>query len=119
MFLPKLAIDILIKCIVPLCTVVNDISKKIPIAFDWDDGNINKNWLKHKVLQEECEQVLVNSPRIFEDFKHSIDEKRMTAYGETDAGRRLTVVFTIRQLLIRVISARDQNSKEKKKYETE
>ena len=99
--------------------MTNDISKKIPTAFDWDEGNINKNWLKHNVLQEECEQVVVNGPRIFEDFKHSVTEKRLTAYGETDAGRRLTVVFTIRHLQIRVISARDQNSKEKRKYETE
>ncbi|MCP5063929.1 MAG: BrnT family toxin, partial [Ignavibacteriae bacterium] len=26
-------------------------------GFQWDKGNIEKNWLKHKVLNNECEQV--------------------------------------------------------------
>lgn len=69
------------------------------------------------VSQDECEQVFVNKPRIFEDTKHSDKEERMTAYGESDNHRKLTVVFTYRQLFIRVISARDQNKKERIKYE--
>ena len=89
-----------------------------PIAFEWDGGNIAKNWEKHQVSQDECEQVFVNNPKIFEDTKHSDTEKRMTAYGKTDRGRNLTIVFTYRKLFIRVISARDQNKKEKIKYET-
>jgi len=88
-----------------------------PISFEWDSGNIIKNWDKHRVSQDECEQVFVNNPRIFEDIKHSNQEKRMTAYGESDNHRKLTIVFTYRQLFIRVISARDQNKKERTKYE--
>ena len=89
-----------------------------PISFEWDDGNQLKNWIKHQVSQEECEQVFINIPKIFEDTKHSDYEKRMTAYGKTDKGRCLTIVFTFRNLFIRVISARGQNKKEKLKYET-
>jgi uncharacterized DUF497 family protein len=38
------------------------------------------------------------------------------ALGQTDAGRSLFVVFTIRDTLIRVISARDMNRKEREVY---
>ncbi|MCX6726852.1 MAG: BrnT family toxin [Candidatus Shapirobacteria bacterium] len=88
-----------------------------PIAFDWNEGNNLKNWEKHRVTQDECEQVFVNKPKMFEDIEHSEKEERMTAYGETNNHRKLTIVFTYRQLLIRVISARDQNKKERIKYE--
>ena len=44
-------------------------------------------------------------------------EPRYFALGQTDESRRLLVVFTIRELLIRVISARDMNKNERKEYE--
>jgi uncharacterized DUF497 family protein len=54
---------------------------------------------------------------VLEDPKHSLAEKRWAAFGKTDSGRLLVVVFTQRGSLIRVISARDMNSKERKFYE--
>ena len=32
------------------------------LGFDWDSANINKNWLKHKVSNLECEQIFLNEP---------------------------------------------------------
>ena len=52
-----------------------------------------------------------------DDPKHSNAEKCWAAFGRTDAGRLLTVIFTKRGSLIRVISARDMNRKERKFYE--
>jgi len=87
-------------------------------SFDWDKGNLNKNWKKHKITNEETEQIFFNEPlKVFEDFKHSGIEKRLVAYGKTDEGRSLTVIFTLRQGRIRVISARNQSKKERKHYE--
>lgn len=88
------------------------------ISFELDEGNDTKNWLKHSVTQDECEQFFSKKLKIFEDKKHSSIERRFTAYGESNTNRKLTVVFTYRKLQIRVISARDQNKKEKIKYET-
>lgn len=89
-----------------------------PISFDWDEGNQGKNWLKHKVGLKEGEQIFFNRPlKIFDDKKHSLVETRYVAYGTTDENRRLTAVFTLRQNKIRVISARDQNKKERSVYE--
>ena len=87
-------------------------------SFDWDKGNLNKNWKKHKITKEETEQIFFNEPlKVFEDLKHSKIEKRLVAYGITDENRLLTVIFTLRQGKIRVISARNQSKKERRYYE--
>lgn len=50
------------------------------------------------------------------DEKHSSREPRFYALGHTDAGRRLFAVITIRGRLIRVVSGRDMNRRERKAY---
>ena len=88
-------------------------------GFQWDEGNINKNLDKHNVENWECEQIYFNAPLIIlDDPKHSsYTEKRWAALGKTDADRMLTVIFTKRGSLIRVISARDMKRKERIFYE--
>ena len=89
-------------------------------GFDWDEGNIEKNWVSHRVSPSESEQIFFNLPMIVsEDVKHSKSESRYYALGQTNAGRELFLVFTIRRGLIRVISARDMNKKERKAYQNE
>ena len=86
-------------------------------GFDWDEGNAEKNWLRHQVASNECEQVFFNEPLIVaDDIKHSADEKRWYLLGRTDAGRLLFIVFTVRGNLIRIISAIDMNKNEREKY---
>lgn len=86
-------------------------------GFDWNKGNIEKNWEKHKVIYIECEEVFFNKPLIVkEDEPHSVAESRYYALGQTDTGRLLFVVFTIRGNKIRIISARDMNKKERRIY---
>lgn len=86
-------------------------------GFEWDDHNVHKNWTKHRVSPSECEQILFNKPLIVaDDTGHSKNEKRYYALGQTDEGRQLFLVFTLRKDFIRVISARDMNRKEKKEY---
>jgi len=86
-------------------------------GFEWDKGNFEKNWIHHKVMQGECEQVFFNEPIIvFFDEKHSQIENRWYLLGRTDAERLLFIVFTIRRNTIRVISAGDMNKKERKNY---
>ena len=86
-------------------------------GFQWDEGNSEKNWIKHRVTRAECEQVFSNQPLVVgEDEKHSQDEPRSYALGRTDAGRRLFVAFTIRGDLVRVISTRDVTEGERRVY---
>ena len=89
------------------------------LGFEWDEGNRFKSADKHKVSQAEAEQVFADRRLlVLVDEKHGDDEKRFHAYGETQAGRRLQVSFTLRQkaTLIRVISARDMSRKERARY---
>jgi uncharacterized protein len=87
-------------------------------GFDWDDGNALKNWHLHRVTDAECEQLFFNRPILIgEDAAHSRGEQRFAGYGITNSGRRLTVIFTIREKMIRVISARDMTKREENRYE--
>jgi len=85
-------------------------------GFNWDSGNSEKNWKKHKVTNNEAEEVFLNYPRyVYRVEGHS--EKRFYLLGQTNEGRLLFVVFTIRGNLIRIISARDMSKKERRRYE--
>ena len=86
---------------------------------DWDDGNIGKNWTKHRVTDWEIEEIFVNLPFAFGfDTAHSGREARYYALGQTNRGRRLFVGFTLRGNLVRPITARDMNARERRFYET-
>lgn len=86
-------------------------------GFQWDDGNSCKNLVKHDVSDGECEEIFFNAPIIFtEDVKHSELEHRVAAFGVTNSGRKLTAVFTVRRQLVRIISARDMNRREREFY---
>lgn len=88
------------------------------IGFEWDSGNDTKNSNKHGVSCSECEQVFFNNPLLlFADTTHSQTEARTYILGKTDQDRKLFLVFTTRNNLIRIISARDMNKRERKEYE--
>jgi len=88
------------------------------LEFQWDKGNRDKNFIKHNVTDEECEEVFFDERKnIFSDPLHSQREKRYLLIGKTKRGRLLFLVFTIRSNDIRVISARDLNRQERGLYE--
>ena len=88
------------------------------VGFQWDQGNSNKNLLRHHVEDWECEQVFFNEPLlVLDDLKHSLVERRWAAFGRTDGGRLSVAIFTKRDKLLRVISAREMNRKEILFYE--
>lgn len=87
-------------------------------GFEWDEGNRDKNQEKHGVSLQECEQVFFNRPLLIApDRTHSETEPRFAALGQTSAGRTMTIVFTVRGRLIRVVSARDMSRRERSVYE--
>jgi Uncharacterized protein conserved in bacteria len=86
-------------------------------GFEWDEGNLDKNWEKHRVAFWECEEVFLNRPLVVRrDDGHATSERRYYALGTTEAGRLLLVAFTVRKKLIRPISARDMTAKERRAY---
>ncbi len=89
-----------------------------PIAFNWDDGNVSKNFLKHNVTVREAEDMFANEPlTVVDDSLHSVNEVRFHAFGKTKANRKLFAAFTIRDNKIRIISVRDMKRKERLDYE--
>lgn len=88
------------------------------VEFEWDRGNRDKNLLKHRVTDEECEEVFFDTKkRILKDVLHSDHEPHYILIGQTKKQRVLFVVFTTRNHKIRIISARDLNIKERSLYE--
>ena len=88
-------------------------------GFEWDSGNLEKNWLKHGVSPLECEEVFFSQPLVVApDEKHSQKEERFYALGRTNNERHLFIVFTVHGKKIRVISARDMNKRERSIYGT-
>ncbi len=86
------------------------------VGFDWDEGNINKNQIKHGVSYKEAEEVFRNEPLIMAEAKNTANENRYQSLGITNKKELLSVIFTIRKNKIRVISARNQSRKEKDFY---
>ncbi len=88
------------------------------IGFEWDEGNIHKNENKHGLKWSTIEEVFFNEPLlVVKDFKHSNDECRCVGLGKNDYDELITVVFTVRDKHIRVISAISMSKKEKIIYE--
>ena len=88
------------------------------VGFEWDVHNADKIRARHDVATAECEQLFFNRPLVVgDDVKHSEDENRFYSLGQTDAGRLLFLVFTVREDRIRVISVRDMSRKERRIYE--
>ncbi|HHH75877.1 MAG TPA: BrnT family toxin [Phycisphaerae bacterium] len=86
-------------------------------GFEWDEGNLTKNWEKHDVSEGECEQIFFRLPLVIKkDKKHSRFEDRYYALGSTEAERLLFVVFTVRKSKLRIISARDMTRSEGNRY---
>ena len=87
-------------------------------GFDWDDGNVEKSWIRHRVAFWEAEEVFFNEPLVVAtDRPHPAGEPRYVSLGRSDSGRRLFLCFTVRRFLIRIISARDMTRKEASTYE--
>lgn len=84
----------------------------------WLQKIVDKLAKKHHITQDEVEQVFVNKPQYRFLEKGKIEgENVYSAYGQTDAGRYVTIIF-IRKIANRalIISARDMDKKERKQY---
>jgi hypothetical protein len=73
--------------------------------FDWDPNKDRENQLKHGVSFSEAQYAFADSRRVIaEDVSHSDREKRYYCFGKVGGGV-LTVRFTFRNDVIRIIGA--------------
>ena len=81
-----------------------------PYRFWWDENNI-EHIANHGVEPYEAEEVIDDDPFIVKAGG------KYLAYGQTDGGRHLLVVFAPKPgQRLRVITARDMTAAEKKRF---
>jgi uncharacterized DUF497 family protein len=85
----------------------------------WLDTIVEKLAWKHRVFTSEVEEVLTGQCRIYRKQRGNVDGEHLyNALGKTGAGRYLSVFF-IKKLDNKalIITARDMNKNERKRYE--
>jgi uncharacterized DUF497 family protein len=99
-----------------------DLDKRDAALIDdivWLDSIVDKLAWKHNVMTSEVEDVLSGRCRIFKKEKGKVEGEHLyNALGQTKQGRYLSVFF-IKKLNSKalIITARDMNNKERKRYE--
>ncbi len=85
--------------------------------FDWDSAKDEENQRKHRVAFSVAQLAFLDPKRVIaDDTEHSQDEERFYCFGEI-AGRVMTVRFTMRDGVVRIIGA-GYWRKGRKVYET-
>lgn len=86
--------------------------------FIWLEQFSDKIQVKHRLTQEEVEQMFLNRARFeFEERGDILGEDIYRATGRTDAGRYLVAFFIYKHSgRALVISARDATKRERKRY---
>jgi uncharacterized DUF497 family protein len=86
--------------------------------FVWLPEIIEKLIVKHRVTQDEVEDVFFDAPRYrFVERGHRPGQDVYSASGQTDAGRYLIVFFVHKaDNTALILSARDMNDKERRRY---
>jgi uncharacterized protein len=88
------------------------------VDYEWNLEKATRNLEKHGVSFEEAATVFDDPLYIdFYDPDHSVEEHRYIIIGSSREGRLLLVSFTERESVIRIISARELTSVERKVYE--
>lgn len=83
--------------------------------FEWEVHNLSQI-AEHDVKAEEAEQVLLNDPIELDLQLEESEEERWPYIGETNAGRILRVIITLRGNRLRVVTAFEPSKGSKQAY---
>jgi uncharacterized DUF497 family protein len=87
--------------------------------FEWDDSKAARNWLSHGVRFEAARDVFKDAFAIeWADGSHDDAEERFVTIGMVES-RLLFVAYTLRGERIRIISAREAEPHERRRYHNE
>ena len=88
-------------------------------AFEWDDAKAARNWLNHGVGFEAARDVFRDPFAIeWTDEGHGDSEQRFVTIGMVES-RLLFVAYALRAGRIRIISAREAEPRERRRYHNE
>ncbi len=77
---------------------------------DWDEANI-AHIARHNVTPDEVDEAFEEKHLVYKSR-----DGRYTILGRNAVGRYLMIAFAVKVGVVRVITARDMNSAEKKRY---
>lgn len=83
----------------------------------WDSAKAKSNRLKHGIYFSEVEPVFYDPRAISFEDPESAGEARYVVVGLDSLGRVIVAVYTYRDNVIRLISARKASKAERKAYE--
>jgi hypothetical protein len=84
--------------------------------FEWDENKNSSNFDKHKIDFEFASKVFADDKRIeWEDARNDYGEIRFITIGKI-INAIVTVVYTMRNKIIRIISARPSKKQERDLY---
>jgi uncharacterized DUF497 family protein len=96
--------------------MADDIAKLeflVPFGFEWNEDKSEANLDKHGIDFEEASEVFYGPLIIHQSVRN--DEERWLAVGKSQ-DRIISVIFTRRKELIRIISARHPRRNEERAY---
>jgi uncharacterized protein len=86
------------------------------LQFEWDRPKAAQNIAKHGLPFDYASRVFLDPHRLDnEDTRHDYREERRLTVGSIE-GRVYAVAYTMRGEIIRLISARKANHRERRKY---
>jgi uncharacterized DUF497 family protein len=86
------------------------------MLFEWDDRKAVQNVTKHGVPFDYAARIFLDPHRLDSaDTRRDYSEERRLTLGKIE-GRLFAVVYTPRGTVIRLISARKANEREKRRY---
>jgi uncharacterized DUF497 family protein len=91
----------------------SDFELLVPAGFEWDEDKSNANLIKHGIDFDDAREVFYG-PVIIRGSSRN-NEERWLAIGKSD-DRIVSVIFTYRHDLIRIISARHPRPDEERAY---
>lgn len=85
--------------------------------FEWDDAKHRENIVKHGVCFEDACRIFEGFTLDLRDDRKDYGETRIISVGKLGEAVFLVVVHTDRSGVLRIISARQANGKERARYE--
>lgn len=85
------------------------------VEFDWDEWNLD-HIAHHAVMADEAEEAYNDPRKRGWPAYNTPTEQRWAVLGATAAGRLLYLVYTRREHAVRIITARDADIAEARRY---
>ena len=86
------------------------------MTFEWDDKKDASNIEKHGLSFDDAIKIFLDPKRkVLVDDRFNYGEERLIATGYMD-GRLVVVIYTKKESVVRIISARKANKREQRKH---